>query len=210
MGVAKGHQDEDGNTFINNLVQHPLRIKPADPSWFEDLADWPWVSKYHSFKTSTLPGETVRMAFVDEGPKDARPVLLLHGQPMWGWLYHGFIQPLLDAGYRVIVPDHVGCGKSDRVVGDDAWYTVEQHCLNLSSFIDAIDLRDAVVVVHDWGGPIGLRQVTDMPWRFDRVVVLNTWLHHIEMNYGIGVRDYQRRCVIRPGCLSLSHSLCLP
>ena len=94
------------------------------------------------------------MAYVDEGPADAKPILMLHGQPMWGWLYHGFMRPLLDAGYRVIVPDHIGCGKSDRVVGDDAWFTIEQHCRNLRSLVEHLDLRNARIVVHDWVSPL--------------------------------------------------------
>jgi haloalkane dehalogenase len=127
---------------------------------------------------------------VGEGP----PVLFLHGQPTWGYLYREFIALLVAAGYRCVLPDYIGFGKSDKVL-DDEWYVIERHCESVRSFVEALDLSDVTIVVHDWGGPIGLRQVVDMPERFSRLVVLNTWLHHVDMEYTDAIRHYRDRIV---------------
>lgn len=155
---------------------------------FEGIEGYPFAPHYHTW---TEPdGTPLRMHYVDEG--SGPPILMLHGQPMWSWLYREFIPPLVAAGYRCIAPDYIGFGKSDKVVGD-AWYVIERHCEAIRSLIDALDLRDASIVVHDWGGPIGLRQVADMPARFRRLFILNTWLHHIDMQYTPGIRAYHAR-----------------
>jgi haloalkane dehalogenase len=101
--------------------------------------------------------------YVDEG---AGPiVLLVHGEPDWSYMYRHTIARLVREGYRCIAADHVGFGRSDKVRAD-GWYVIERHVEVLRHVIEALDLRDTTLVVHDWGGPIGLRQAVDMPERF--------------------------------------------
>jgi haloalkane dehalogenase len=115
------------------------------------------------------------MAYVDEGDAEARPVLLLHGNPTWGFLYRDFVGPLVDAGYRVIVPDCVGSGYSDhpRI---DAALTLAHHIADLVSLIDQLSLRRFVIVGQDWGGPQGVGAGLQRVERFDALVLMNTWL----------------------------------
>lgn len=148
---------------------------------FEDLDDWPHPPRYLSW-------QGLRLHHVDAGR--GRPVLLVHGEPDWSYMYRDTIATLVAAGLRCVAPDHVGFGRSDKVVNDD-WYVIERHCEALRHVIEALDLRDAILVVHDWGGPIGLRQAVDMPGRFSRIVILNTWLHHEGFVYGKGIRDWR-------------------
>lgn len=132
----------------------------------------------------------LRVHYLDEGPRSGQPVLLVHGEPTWSYLYAGVIRRLAAAGYRCIAPDHVGFGRSDKVI-DDAWYVIERHVECLAHVIRTLDLRNAHLVVQDWGGPIGLRQAVDMPERFDRLLILNTWLHHREFVYPDGIRGWR-------------------
>ena len=100
------------------------------------------------------------------------------------------IPPLLAAGYRCVVPDHIGFGRSDKVT-DDKWYVIERHTERLCNFIKKLDLTNITVVVQDWGGPIGLINATNMPKRFSRLVILNTWLHHEGYVYSRGIRAWR-------------------
>jgi haloalkane dehalogenase len=146
-----------------------------------------------------LPGDTfaphyldwqgLRVHHLDEGPRDGPPVLLLHGEPTWSHLYAGILSKLVAAGYRCIAPDHVGFGRSDKVV-EDEWYVVERHVERVAHLIESLDLRETTLVVQDWGGPIGLRQAVDSPDRFARLFILNTWLHHDGFAYSEGVRRW--------------------
>ncbi len=115
------------------------------------------------------------MAFIDEGPREGRPVLLLSGNPTWGYLYRDFIGPLASAGYRAIAPDWVGTGYSDhpRV---DAALTLAHHVADLVSLLDQLDLRDFVVVGQDWGGPQGVGAALQRVERLGAIVLMNTWL----------------------------------
>jgi haloalkane dehalogenase len=143
-----------------------------------------------SFRPNYLSWNGLRVHYLDEGPRDGQPVLLLHGEPTWSYLYAGVIPLLVAAGHRCIAPDHVGFGRSDKVV-DDSWYVIERHVECCAHVIEALDLRDAVLVVQDWGGPIGLRQAVDMPERFARLFILNTWLHHAGFEYSPGIRAWR-------------------
>ncbi len=119
-------------------------------------------------------GDGVRQAYVDEGPRDARTTfLLLHGNPTWGYLWRRFIPPLARE-HRVIVPDHVGFGRSDKP-RDLAYYTLDRHVENLTRVLDAADARNVVPVVQDWGGPIGMGWAVRHADRVRGVVLLNTW-----------------------------------
>jgi haloalkane dehalogenase len=116
------------------------------------------------------------MAYVDEGPKTARPVLLLHGNPTWGFLYRDFVEPLKAAGYRVIVPDCIGAGYSDKPRMDVA-YSLAHHIADLVSLIDQLDLKGFAVVGQDWGGPQGTGAALARLDRLAALTLMNTWLY---------------------------------
>ena len=135
---------------------------------FADLPDWPYEPKY-------VDVDGLRMAYVDEGPRDGQAVLLVHGEPTWGYLYRRMLPTLLDAGYRTVVPDLIGFGRSDKPTERDA-YTYAGHVAWLSSLVEQLDLGDIVLFGQDWGGLIGLRVAAEHPERFDRLVLANTFL----------------------------------
>ena len=116
----------------------------------------------------------LRMHYLDEGPRDAQPIVLLHGEPTWAYLYRKMI-PAIAERYRVLAPDFIGFGRSDKPT-DIGWYTYERHCDSLRAFLRALELHDVTLVVQDWGGPIGLRVATDEPDTFADLVILNTGL----------------------------------
>jgi haloalkane dehalogenase len=139
---------------------------------FADLPGWAWEPTY----LTTSDG--LRLAAVDEGPKDAPVVLLLHGEPSWSYLYRKMIPILLDAGLRVVAPDLVGFGRSDKPA-DVEDHTYERHVEWLrSALLDPVglDLHEVTMVCQDWGGLLGLRLVGEHPDRFARVVAANTGL----------------------------------
>ncbi len=116
----------------------------------------------------------VRQAVIDEGPRDAKATfLLLHGNPTWSYLYRDFIQRL-STKYRVIAPDHVGFGRSDKP-RDPRWYTLDRHIANLGKVLAELKPSRVVPVMQDWGGPIGMGWATRNPQDVAGVVVLNTW-----------------------------------
>ena len=112
----------------------------------------------------------LRMHYLDEGSGD--PVLCLHGEPTWSYLYRRMIPPLAEAG-RVVCPDYFGFGRSDKPV-DQSWYTFDRHCASIARLVSELDLEELTVVVQDWGGPIGLRLAVEQPERVARLVILNT------------------------------------
>ena len=115
-----------------------------------------------------------RMHYVDVG--EGRPVVMVHGNPTWGYLYRRFIKAVVGAGYRAVVPDHLGFGRSEKT-GDAALYGVPRHAGRLDALLESLDLEDATVVVQDWGGPIGLAWAASHPARVRSLVVLNTFCH---------------------------------
>jgi haloalkane dehalogenase len=116
------------------------------------------------------------MHYVDEGPRDADPVLLLHGQPTWSYLYRTVIDHLVAHGVRAVAPDLVGFGRSDKPAARTA-HSVRGHVDWLAHFADVVALRNVTLVVQDWGGPIGLGLLTERPGLVRRVVAANTALH---------------------------------
>lgn len=135
------------------------------PTWLEPI--FPWQQK-----SLIVNGRT--MAYIDEGDPDGRPVLLLSGNPTWGFLYRDFIGPLTAAGYRAIAPDWVGAGYSDhpRI---DAALTLAHHIADLVSLLDQLQLRGFVVVGQDWGGPQGVGAALQRVERLGGLVLMSTW-----------------------------------
>lgn len=130
---------------------------------FAALPDFPYGPRY-------VEVEGLRMAYVEHGEGD--PILMLHGEPTWGYLYRHMIPPLAEVG-RVIVPDLVGFGRSDKPVADNA-YSYRSHVRWLRGFVEALDLQRLTLVGQDWGGLLGLRVLAQMPERFVRLVAMNT------------------------------------
>ena len=141
---------------------------------FADLPDFPYAPQY--VEVDDGEGGRLRVAYVDEGPADGETVLLMHGEPSWSFLYRHLIPVLTGAGLRVVAPDLVGFGRSDKPVDRDD-YTYARHVGWMrEALVDRLDLRDVTLVCQDWGGLIGLRLVAENPDRFARVVVANTGL----------------------------------
>src|SRR4051794_15325188 len=141
---------------------------------FTDLPDFPWTPRYT--EVADGDGGALRVACLDEGPQDAEPVLLLHGEPSWSFLYRRMIPVLLDAGLRVVAPDLIGFGRSDKPA-DPTDYSYARHVEWMrAAVLDERGLSGITLVGQDWGGLIGLRLVAESPDRFARVVVANTGL----------------------------------
>jgi len=140
-----------------------LRQKPA---WLDRM--FPWEQK-------SLAVNGRNMAYIDEGSRGGRPVLLLSGNPTWGFLYRDFIGPLTQAGYRAIAPDWIGAGYSDHPRADSA-LTFAHHIADLVSLIDQLDLRGFVIVGQDWGGPQGVGAALQRVEKLSALVLMNTWL----------------------------------
>jgi haloalkane dehalogenase len=121
----------------------------------------------------------LRLHYVDEG--SGQPVVCFHGEPTWAYLYRKMVGPLVAAGHRVICPDYPGFGRSDKPTDRD-WYTYDRHVEHMTRLLEQIDVRDATVVVQDWGGPIGLRWATENPDRVARLVIMNTGLFAGQVN----------------------------
>ncbi|WP_149359255.1 haloalkane dehalogenase [Lolliginicoccus suaedae] len=145
-----------------------MRILRTPEDRFANLPGFPHTPQYVDL------GD-VRMAYVDEGPRTASPVLLLHGEPTWGYLYRKMIPPLVASGHRVVVPDLVGFGRSDKPASIND-YSYAQHVEWVTNWIAALDLRDITVFCQDWGSLIGLRIAAEQPDRFARIVVGNGFL----------------------------------
>jgi haloalkane dehalogenase len=133
---------------------------------FADLPDFPFEPRYREV-------DGLRLAHVEEG--EGAPVLFLHGEPTWSFLWRHLIPPVRDAGFRAIAPDMVGFGRSDKPL-DLSWYSYDRHVDYAETLLSDLDLREATLVVHDWGGPIGLRLAVEHPERIDRLVILDTGL----------------------------------
>jgi len=130
---------------------------------FAGLPGFPFAPRY-------LEQDGLRMHYLDEGEGD--PVLCLHGEPTWSFLYRRMI-PVLAAVARVVAPDYFGFGRSDKPTAA-AWYTFDRHSASIRRLVEELDLRRMTVVVQDWGGPIGLRLAVEKPERVERLVILNT------------------------------------
>jgi haloalkane dehalogenase len=137
----------------------------TDESAFANIPDFPYLPHY-----TDVAG--LRIAFIDEGPREAPVVLLMHGEPTWSFLYRKMIPVLLKAGFRVVAPDLVGFGRSDKPTrkGD---YSYRNHVQWMSAWLQANDLTSITLFCQDWGSLIGLRMAAAAPERFDRIVLAN-------------------------------------
>jgi haloalkane dehalogenase len=166
----------------------------------EGLPDFPFSSRYRSF-------DGLRLAHLDDG--EGAPVLFCHGEPTWSFLWRKVIPPVREAGYRCIAPDLPGFGRSDKPT-EIGWYSYDRHVEAVSELLEELDLRDATVVVHDWGGPIGLRAAVEHADRIERIVILDTGLftgHQRMEDAWLQFRDFVARTedlpvgfLVRGGC----------
>lgn len=150
-----------------------MRVLTTPDDRFAGLADWPFAPRYaHVIDPG---GEMLRIHYVDEGPPEGPVVLLMHGEPSWAYLYRKVIRRLADQGYRVVAPDLIGFGRSDKPA-DRNDYTYERHVTWTSQWLAQMDLTDITLFCQDWGGLIGLRLVAAFPEQFAGVVAGNTGL----------------------------------
>ena len=184
-----------------------MEIVRTPDKHFESLPDYPFEPNY-----LTVPGledTQLRIHYVDEGPGDAVPVLLMHGEPSWSYLYRKMIPVVTKAGCRAIAPDLVGFGRSDKPAKQDD-YTYQRHVDWMQAWLDQMKLDQITLVCQDWGGLIGLRLLAANSDRFARVVVANTGLptgdHSISdaflnwRKFSIETPDFDAGAVVARGC----------
>jgi haloalkane dehalogenase len=150
---------------MNTPLPVVTEVLRTPPSRFADLPDFPYAPHY-------VEVGGLRIAYVDEGPRDAPVVLLMHGEPTWSFLYRKMIPPLLQAGLRVIAPDLVGFGRSDKPARRQD-HSYGNQVAWMGAWLQAVDLQQVTLFCQDWGSLIGLRMVVDAPQRFDRIVLGN-------------------------------------
>lgn len=143
-----------------------MKILRTPDARFEQIPDYPFAPQYHQLT------DQLRLHYVDEGPRGAPPVLMMHGEPTWSYLYRHMIVPVAAAGLRVLAPDMIGFGKSDKPAAKSD-YTYAGHVAWMRHWLEALDLRDITLVCQDWGSLIGLRLAAELPGRFARVLLSN-------------------------------------
>ena len=171
---------------------------------FANLPDYPFAPHY-------IEVDGVRIHYLDEGPADAAPVLLMHGEPSWSFLYRKMIPILTAAGHRVIAPDLVGFGRSDKPAARED-YTYQRHVDWMTGPLTGLDLRDVTLFGQDWGGLIGLRLAAENEERFARIIAANTFLPTGDIPPGRAFLRWQRMsqetpdlragAIVRGGCTS--------
>ncbi len=159
-------------TLLVSTAAAAEQIKPGilrtPEARFADLEGYPFAPRY-------MQVGDIRLHYLDEGPPEGEVVLLIHGEPTWSYLFRKMIPVLVEAGYRVIAPDLVGFGKSDKFA-DEGVYSYAMQVDYMLQLVQRLDLQDVTFFGQDWGGLIGLRVVAAQPQRFSRVVVSNTGL----------------------------------
>ncbi|WP_328188204.1 haloalkane dehalogenase [Marinobacter sp. OP 3.4] len=158
-------------------------------SRFQNLAGFDYQPHY--LNVDDFEGGELRMHYLDEGPRDGPIVLLMHGEPSWCYLYRRMIPIITAAGYRIIAPDLIGFGRSDKPA-DRKDYTYARHMGWMQSFLDQLDLRAIHLVCQDWGGLLGLRLVAENPDRFASVVAANTFLPTGDRDPGPAFEKWRR------------------
>jgi haloalkane dehalogenase len=157
-----------------------MRILRTPDERFRNLPGYPFTPHYLQL------GE-LRMHYLDEGPRDGPVVLMLHGEPTWSYLYRKMIPPVAAAGCRVLAPDLIGFGKSDKPA-DIADYSYQRHVDWITGFLRALDLRDITLFCQDWGSLIGLRVAAENAERFARIMVANGFLPTARQGVSRGFR----------------------
>ena len=165
----------------------------------------------YSFEPHYVEVDGLRVHYVDEGPRDAEPVLMMHGEPSWSYLYHKMIPVITAAGYRALAPDLVGFGRSDKPARRED-YTYQRHVDWMRGFLEALDLKGITLVGQDWGGLIGLRLAAEHEERFARIVAANTGLPTGDITMGEAFLRWQRYSqsvpvfhaggIVKGGCVS--------
>lgn len=148
-----------------------MKISRTPDNRFENLPGYDFDPQYTVIEDDD--GTEIRIHAIDEGPRHAQPILLMHGNPTWSYLYRKMIPGLLQSGRRVIAVDLVGCGRSDKPA-KKTYYTQARHIQWMSKWLEANDLQQITLFCQDWGGLIGLHLVANYPERFDRVIAANT------------------------------------
>jgi haloalkane dehalogenase len=143
-----------------------MKVLRTPEARFDDLEDFPFASHYVDVS------DNLRMHYLDEGPRDGPPILLLHGEPTWSYLYRKMVPPLAAAGFRVVVPDLIGFGKSDKPAKRTD-YTYALHEQWLLYCMDSLKLEDITLFGQDWGSLLGLRIAGEQPDRFARIMISN-------------------------------------
>ena len=143
-----------------------MRVYRTPDDRFSELPGWPYAPKYVEI------AEGLRVHYVDEGAAKAQPVLLLHGEPTWAYLYRHMIGPVVASGFRAVAPDLIGFGRSDKPIESRA-YSYAAQVAWMRQWIEALDLRNMILACQDWGSLIGLRLVAEMPERFAGVALSN-------------------------------------
>jgi haloalkane dehalogenase len=165
----------------------------------------------YGFEPHYVEVDGLRIHYVDEGPASADVVLMMHGEPSWSYLYRKMIPVITAAGYRVVAPDLVGFGRSDKP-GQREDYTYQRHVDWMSGWLEAVELRHITLVCQDWGGLIGLRLAAEYGERFDRIVAANTGLPTGDRPMGEAFLAWQRYSqttpdfhvggIVKGGCVS--------
>ena len=177
---------------------------------FADLPDFPFAPNYA--EVADAEGGSLRVHYVDEGPRDAAPVLLLHGEPSWSYLYRKMIPILVGAGHRCVAPDLVGFGRSDKPASRFDYHYGRHVEWMRELLFDRLDLRRITLVCQDWGGLIGLRLAAEHEDRFDRIVAANTFLPTGDHDPGeafLAWQKYSQECevfavgrIVSGGCIN--------
>jgi haloalkane dehalogenase len=170
------------------MLRHAMRSDAVrtPEERLQELPDFPFEPRYREH-------DGLRLAHVEEG--EGRPVLFVHGEPTWSFLWRKVIVPVRDAGFRCVAPDLPGFGRSDKPTSVE-WYSYERHIEAVAALVEQLDLQRATIVVHDWGGPIGLRLAVEHPARFERLVILDTGLltgHQRMTDAWLAFRDFVAR-----------------
>lgn len=169
------------------MLREPMTdvVRTPDEA-LEGLPDFPFASRYRGV-------DGLRLAHLDEG--EGAPVVFLHGEPTWSFLWRKVIPPVRDAGFRCLAPDLVGFGRSDKPTDID-FYTYDRHVALAGALLEDLDVRGATIVVHDWGGPIGLRLAVEHAERIERIVIMDTGLfngHQKMSDAWLAFRDFVAR-----------------
>lgn len=148
-----------------------MKVLRTPEAAFEGITDYPFAPHYLDV-TDAESGTNLRVHYVDEGPRDAPVILMMHGEPSWSYLYRKMVAPVVAAGFRVVAPDLIGFGKSDKPAAQSD-YSYARHVAWMRSWVEQLDLQNVTLACQDWGSLVGLRLVAEMPDRFAGVALSN-------------------------------------